>query len=81
MVSFFVFVLIEETANLVRGGLAEGFLHYLYVLDLEEMAHLGVDKLHDLFLAALYVLKELFLSLQIPVNSALIKLHECYQLA
>ena len=39
-ISFFVFVLVEEAADLVRGGLAEWFFQYLHVLDLEEMAHL-----------------------------------------
>ena len=81
MVSFFVFVLVEEAADLVRGGLVEGFFHDLYVLDLEEMANLGVDKFHHLFLAALYVFKELFLSLQIPVNSALVELDKSYKLS
>ena len=63
------------------GGLAERLFHDLHILDLEEMAHLGIDKLHYLFLTFLYVFKEFLLALQIPVNSAFIKLNQSYQLA
>ena len=60
MVSFFVFVLVEEAADLVGGGLVEGFFHHLHVTDLEELAHLGAHEFHHLLFAFLNCFQELF---------------------
>ena len=81
MVSFFVFVLVEEAADLVRGGFVEGFFHHLHVTDLEELAHFGVHEFHHLLFAFLYCLKELFLSLQVPVYVTVVELNQRYKLS
>ena len=65
----------------MRSGLAERLFHDLYVLDLEELADLGVDELQHILLASLKVFKELLLTLKVPVYDAVVELNKRHKLS
>ena len=65
----------------MRGGLAEGFLLDLDVLDLGEAADLLVDEVQDRLTAALQLLDELVLALEVPVDDVVLELDQRDQAA
>ena len=63
------------------GCLIEGFLHDLHILDLKELADLGVDEVHHLFLLLFESLDEFILTLKAPVYRTFVELDKGYKLS